>query len=54
MKTYIEIEGKMVDLEIHLSKARTIVTLGRSSEEAYNVIALEQDSIDLFQCQFTR
>ena len=54
MKTYIEIEGKMVDLEAHLSKARTIVTLGRSSEEAYNVIALEQDSIDLFQCQFTR
>ena len=54
MKTYIEIEGKQVDLESHLSKARTIVTLGKNSEEAYNVIALEDDSIDLFQCQFTR
>ena len=54
MKTYIEIEGKQVDLESHLSKARTIVTLGKNSEEAYNVIALENDSIDLFQCQFTR
>ena len=49
MKTYIEIEGKQVDLESHLSKARTIVTLGKNSEEAYNVIALEDDSIDLFQ-----
>ena len=31
MKTYIEIEGKQVDLESHLSKARTIVTLGKNS-----------------------
>ena len=54
MKTYIEIEGKQVDLESHLSKAHTIVTLGKNSEEAYNVIALEDDSIDLFQCQFPR
>ena len=54
MKTYIDIEGKQVDLEAHLSKVRTIVTLGRNSEEAYNVIALENDTIDLFQCQFTR
>ena len=28
MKTYIEIESKQVDLESHLSKARTIITLG--------------------------
>jgi hypothetical protein len=54
MKTCIEIEGRVVDLESHLSKARTLVTLGRSSEEAYNVIALENDTIDLFQCQFSR
>lgn len=54
MKTYIEINGKQVDLESHLSRSRTIVTLGRESEEAYNVIALEDPTIDLFQCQFTR
>ena len=54
MKTYININGKQVDLESNLSKARTIVTLGRMAEEAYNVIALEEESIDLFQCQFTR
>ena len=54
MKTYIEIEGKQVDLEAHLSKARTIVTLGKNTEEAYNVLALDEDSVDIFQCQFTR
>ena len=54
MKTYIDIEGRMVDLESHLSKARTLITLGRNSEEAYNVIALENETIDLFQCQFSR
>ena len=54
MKTYLDIAGKRIDLEAHLSKARTIITLGKSSEEAYNVIALEEETIDLFQCQFTR
>ena len=50
----MDINGKQVDLESHLSRSRTIVTLGRESEEAYNVIALEDPTIDLFQCQFTR
>ena len=54
MKTYIEIEGKQVDLEAHLSKARTIVTLGKNTEDAYNVLALDEDSVEVFQCQFTR
>ncbi|MBQ6964881.1 MAG: hypothetical protein IJP82_04220 [Bacteroidaceae bacterium] len=54
MKTYIEIEGKMVDLEGLLSPGRTIITLGRSAEEAYNLIALEDERVDLFQCQFVR
>ena len=54
MKTYIEIEGKQVDLESHLSKARTIVTLGKNTEEAYNVLALDEESVEIFQCQFTR
>ena len=54
MKTYLEIEGKQVDLEANLSRARTIITLGRSSEEAYNVLALDDPCMDVFQCQFTR
>ena len=54
MKTYIEIEGKQVDLEAHLSKARTIVTLGKNTEDAYNVLVLDEDSVEVFQCQFTR
>ncbi|MBO7592932.1 MAG: hypothetical protein J6T00_06160 [Bacteroidaceae bacterium] len=54
MKTYIEIESKQVDLESHLSKARTIITLGKNTEEAYNVLALDEESVEIFQCQFTR
>ena len=54
MKTFINIAGKLVDLESHLSKARTIITLGKESEEAFNVLTLDDESVDLFQCQFTR
>ncbi|MBP5376170.1 MAG: hypothetical protein J6Y38_07555 [Bacteroidaceae bacterium] len=54
MKTFINIAGKLVDLESHLSKARTIITLGKGSEEAFNVLTLDDESVDLFQCQFTR
>ncbi len=54
MKTFINIAGKLVDLESHLSKARTIITLGKTSEEAFNVLAVDDESVDLFQCQFTR
>jgi hypothetical protein len=54
MKTWIEIDGRLIDLEAHLSRARTIVTLGKNSEEAYNVIALDDEELDVFQCQFTR
>ena len=50
----INIVGKLVDLESHLSKARTIITLGKGSEEAFNVLTLDDESVDLFQCQFTR
>ena len=39
MKTYIIINNKEIDLEANLSRARTIITLGRESEEAWNVIA---------------
>lgn len=54
MKTYIDIKGRMTDLESLLSVGRRIITLGRSSEEAYNVVALDDEALDVFQCQFTR
>ena len=53
-RTWIEIGGRMVDLDGLLSRARTIVTLGRSSEAAYNVVALDDEEMDVFQCQFSR
>lgn len=54
-KTYLLINGKQTDLASHLSRARTIVTLGLASDAAYNVIALDSDSdADIFQCQFTQ
>lgn len=52
-KTYLHIDGKQTALEDHLSPARTLITLGRNSDEAYNVIALDDDSLDVFQCQFS-
>ena len=54
MKTYLIIEGRQMDLEGFLSRARTIVTLGRSSEEVYNVLTVEDETADVFQCQFVR
>ncbi|MBQ9362904.1 MAG: hypothetical protein IJT97_05705 [Bacteroidaceae bacterium] len=54
MKTYLVIHDRQLDLEGYLSLTRTIVTLGRKSDEVYNVIALEDDGVDVFQCQFVR
>ena len=54
MKTYLVIHDRQLDLEGFLSRTRTIVTLGRKSDEVYNVIALEDDGVDVFQCQFVR
>ena len=55
MKTYLIIQGKQIDLEKYVSRARTIITLGRDSYEAYNVLALDGDEdADVFQCQFVR
>ncbi len=54
MKTYIDIKGQKTDLESLLSVGRRIVTLGRMSEAAYNVVALEDEELDVFQCQFVR
>lgn len=54
MKAYLTFGDKTVELEGFLSRARTIVTIGRESDEAYNVIALADAETDVFQCQFTR
>lgn len=53
MKTFLHINGLRTGLEGLLSPARTIITLGRASDEAYNVVALEDETVDLFQCQLT-
>ena len=52
MKTYLTVDGRRIELEGLLSRARTIVTLGRSSEEIYNVLTMEDETVDVFQCQF--
>ena len=49
----IEIEGKEIRLEDLLSPARTLITLGRKSDEAYNVIAIDNPALHTFQCQFS-
>ncbi len=54
MKTFLAIEGRLMDVESFLSKARTIVTIGRASEEAYNVVPLQDEEADVFQCQLSR
>lgn len=54
-KTYLDIGGQKIDLEAHLSKSRTLITLGRDLPEvAHNVIALQDEAMDVFQCQFSR
>ena len=54
MKTFIDIEGRLMDVEGFLSRARTIVTIGKASEEAYNVVPLQDEEADVFQCQLTQ
>ena len=41
-------------LEDFLSRARTIVTIGRMTDEAHNVIAVDDVAMDVFQCQLTK
>jgi len=50
----LTINGRQVNLPSLLTPGRTIITLGREAEDAYNVIALDDAALDLFQCQFTR
>ena len=53
MNTYLTTHHQQFALEAHLSPAHTIITFGRNTEEAYNVIALDDPTIDTFQCQFS-
>jgi len=41
-------------LKEFLIMGRTFVTLGRKSDEVYNCIDLDSNSLDPFQCQFAR
>ncbi len=53
MKTKLLINGSSFVLENYLSPSRTIVTVGKESNEAFNVITTD-DKFDVFQCQLTR
>ena len=41
-------------LDSFLSRARTIITIGRMTDEAHNVIAVDDEQMDVFQCQVTK
>ena len=54
MATTIIIGSREYALDSFLSRARTIITIGRMTDEAHNVIAVDDDTVDVFQCQFTK
>ena len=54
MATTIIIGSREYVLDSFLSRARTIITIGRMTDEAHNVIAVDDDTVDVFQCQFTK
>lgn len=50
----LTINGNTISLDTLLSKYRTIISLGRQTSEAYNVVAIDEESVDVFQCQIKR
>ena len=50
----LNVNGNTISLDTLLSKYRTIISLGRQTTEAYNVVAIDEESVDVFQCQFKR
>lgn len=53
MKTFLSVNGCVYALDDLVSASRTIVTVGKESDEAYNVVATGAAG-ELFQCQLTR
>lgn len=53
MKTQLTAGDNVFILEKMLSASRTIITIGRETDETYNVITTGGEG-DMFQCQLTR
>ena len=51
MKTYLIMGDKSVDLEAHLSRSRTIITLGHQSDSAYNVLTIVDSGSEQWKVQ---
>ena len=47
----LHIAGQTIDPQTLLSTRRTLISVGRQSADAYNVITIDDASVDLFQCQ---
>ncbi len=48
---YLQIADRYIDPQTLLSAKRTIISIGRHTDEAYNTIALNDPQADIFQCQ---
>ncbi len=48
---YLQIADRQTDPQTLLSARRTIITIGRTTDETYNVIAIDDPEADTFQCQ---
>ena len=53
METTLLIDEQPYVLEQLLSQERSLITLGRQSDKAYNVIAIDDEGVDTFQCQLS-
>lgn len=53
METLLHIGNKSFAPSRYLSRQRTVITIGRHTEAVHNVIALDTNDIDTFQCQLT-
>ena len=53
METLLHIGNKSFAPSRYLSRQRTVITIGRHIEAVHNVIALDTNDIDTFQCQLT-
>ena len=50
----LQFQDKLIDPASFLSRARTIISIGRATDSVYNVIPIEDDSAEIFQCQLTK
>ena len=54
MATILHVGQQSFTLEAFLSPKRTLITIGRQADEAYNVIPIDDEQAELFPCQLSR